>query len=76
MTTIKLIGIISVTIVLISCQSAKELHYFKTGGNYYRLMIDEKSFASKARYLSGYFDEKAVDKYFSGSVARVVAPNW
>ncbi len=65
MTTVKLIGIISVSIVLISCQSAKELHYFKTGGNYYRLMIDEKSFASKARYLSGYFDEKAVDKYFS-----------
>jgi hypothetical protein len=50
---------------IFGCQSAKELHYFKSGGNYYRLRINESSFASKSRYLSGYFDEKAVDKYFS-----------
>ncbi len=47
------------------CQSAKELHFFKSGDNYYRLKINESSIASKSRYLSGYFDESAVDKYFS-----------
>ena len=55
-----------ILLVLInSCQSARELHYFKSGDNYYRLQINEKSIASKSRYLSGYFDEAAVDKYFS-----------
>ncbi len=53
------------TILLQSCQTGHELHYFKAGGNYYRIKINEKSFASKARYLSGYYDDKAVDKYFS-----------
>jgi hypothetical protein len=53
------------TLIMSGCQSAKELHYFKSGENYYRLRINESSFASKARYLSGYFDEKAVEKYFS-----------
>ena len=52
-------------ILLSSCQNARELHYFKSGDNYYRLRITESSFASKARYLSGYFDQKALDKYFS-----------
>ncbi|MBL7739586.1 MAG: hypothetical protein JNK14_10220 [Chitinophagaceae bacterium] len=52
-------------VIISGCQSARELHYFKSDGNYYRLKINEKSFASKARYLSGYFDERAVDKYFS-----------
>lgn len=53
-----------ITILLLGCQSGRELHYFKSGDNYYRLKIRESSFASKARYLSGYFDEKAVDRYF------------
>jgi hypothetical protein len=52
-------------IALSSCQSARETHYFRSEGNYYRLQLKEKSFASKARYLSGYFDEDAVSKYFS-----------
>jgi hypothetical protein len=56
--------LLSVTIFLFSCQAGKEIHFFKTGGNYYRLRVIEKSFASKARYLSGFYDEKAVDKYF------------
>lgn len=60
-----LISSIAFIVILTACQSAKELHYFRSGGNYYRLKINETSFASKARYLSGYFDDKAVDKYFS-----------
>jgi hypothetical protein len=52
-------------LLLNSCQSSRELHYFKSGENYYRLNIKAKSFASKSRYISGYFDDKAVEKYFS-----------
>jgi hypothetical protein len=48
-----------------SCQSAKELHYFKSEGNYYRLKINEYSFASKSRYLSGFFSDRALELYFS-----------
>ncbi|MBK7806313.1 MAG: hypothetical protein IPJ51_08445 [Saprospiraceae bacterium] len=47
-----------------SCQSGRELHYFKSGENYYRLKIDECTFMTSSRYLSGYFDEGAVDAYF------------
>ncbi len=52
-------------LTVVSCQTARELHYFREGDNYYRLRVKEKSIASKSRYLCGYFDEHAVDKYFS-----------
>jgi hypothetical protein len=48
-----------------SCQMGHELHFFKSGDNYYRLKINESSFSAKAKYVSGMFDEYAVDKYFS-----------
>jgi|GEM_PF-1498318 hypothetical protein len=51
-------------VLLAACQTGHEVHYFKSGNNYYRLRIDEKSFASKARYMSGFYDDKAVDRYF------------
>lgn len=47
-----------------SCQTTREVHYFKSGPNYYRLKIKEYAFLSSSRYLSGYFDEAALDKYF------------
>lgn len=47
-----------------SCQMGKELHYIKDGKNYYRIKINEVSFASKSRYLSGFFDVNALEKYF------------
>ena len=56
-------------LILTSCQSAKELHYFKVGDNYYRLKISEFAFMSSSRYISGYFDENAVDRYF-GEITR------
>ncbi len=52
------------SLLLAACQTGHEVHYFKSGDNYYRLRIDEKSFASKARYMSGFYDDKAVDRYF------------
>lgn len=54
-----------ITVSLTSCQIGHEVHYFKSGKNYYRIKINESSFASKARYMSGFYDEKALDKYFS-----------
>ena len=48
-----------------------EKHYFKsvnaqgTPINYYRLNVQGKTFLASSRYLSGYFDEAALDSYFS-----------
>lgn len=52
-------------VVLNSCQLVNEVHYFRSGDNYYRLTVRARAFASKSRYLAGYFDENAVDNYFS-----------
>lgn len=56
-------------LAMMSCQSARELHYFKQGDNYYRLNIKEDAFLSSSRYTAGYFDDNAVDRYF-GEIAR------
>ncbi len=61
--------IIVILIVMCSCQSSKELHYLKQGENYYRLNINQKAFLTSSRYMSGNFDEMAVD-YFFGELAR------
>ena len=55
--------------LLISCQSGKELHYFKQGDNYFRIKIKEYAFLSSSRYQSGYFDELSLDRYF-GEIKR------
>jgi hypothetical protein len=50
--------------------SFSEHHFFKSEDaygnpiNYYKLSVSGKNFLSSTRYLSGYFDEKAVDAYF------------
>ncbi|AYL96573.1 hypothetical protein [Mucilaginibacter celer] len=49
---------------LMGCQVGREIHYFKQGQNYYRITIHENSIASKSRYLSGFYDETALNKYF------------
>lgn len=53
------------------CSSSfSEKHYFKSADaqghpiNYYRISVSGNTFLSSSRYLSGYFDEKAVDAYF------------
>lgn len=53
------------------CMSSfSEHHFFKSEDaygnpiNYYKLSVSGKNFLSSTRYLSGYFDEKAVDAYF------------
>lgn len=51
--------------------SLSESHFFKSEDaqgnpiNYYRLKVTGRNFLSSTRYLSGYFDEKAVDAYFN-----------
>jgi hypothetical protein len=67
-----LLSFAGVMIVLLgfgSCQSARELHYFKQNDNYFRLKIKEYAFLSSSRYTAGYFDEHAVDTYF-GEITR------
>jgi hypothetical protein len=56
---------------LVGCSSFSERHYFKSVGpdgeavNYYRVRVDGHSALSSSRYVSGYFDEAAVDAYFN-----------
>ncbi|UJP63827.1 hypothetical protein [Mongoliitalea daihaiensis] len=54
-----------VLLLLIGCQSTKELHYLKQGDNYYRLKINQHAFLSSSRYMSGEFDQDAVNYFFS-----------
>lgn len=58
-------------IAVTGCSSSfSEKHYFKSADaqghpiNYYRISVSGNTFLSSSRYLSGYFDEKAVDAYF------------
>lgn len=52
-----------------------ERHYFKSEDgqsapvNYYRVTVQGGTFLNSSRYLSGYFDEAAVDAYFSQTSA-------
>lgn len=65
---LKVIFFIS-TLLTFSCQSARETHFIKEDKNYYRIRIKEFAFLSSSRYMSGYYDEKAVDNYF-GEIQR------
>lgn len=53
------------------CASFHEEHYFQTtdtGGtalNFFRVRVDGNAGLSRLRYLSGYYDERAVDLYFN-----------
>ena len=58
-------------VVSTGCSSSfSEKHYFKSADaqgnpiNYFRVSVSGNTFLSSSRYLSGYFDEKAVDSYF------------
>lgn len=53
-----------------SCMSAHERHHFvvtdnESGArNYFRVEVEAHAYFSSSRYLSGYFDDTAVDAYF------------
>lgn len=55
--------------VLSGCTRFKEVHYFRdeagSPDNYYRLEVKGHTLMTSARYVSGYFDEEAVNQYFS-----------
>jgi hypothetical protein len=65
---VRLVVVALVAVLATGCQSIRELHYFKDKAgnppNYYRLSIRGRAFLSSSRYLSGYFDEEAVNYYF------------
>jgi len=49
------------------CSSFSETHYFKDNAsprNYYKLRISGAAALSSSRYMSGYYDESAIDTYF------------
>jgi hypothetical protein len=77
MKTQYLLGLILIGLLLTSCSNIREVHYFKdkiteksdaptkTIANYYKVEIRGYSFLSSSRYLSGYFDQSAINLYFN-----------
>jgi hypothetical protein len=66
-----LIGLISVLLVA-GCASIKEDHYFTSvtkegerARNYFRLKVRGSAQLSSARYVAGFYDERAVDLFFN-----------
>lgn len=60
-----------ISVLLSGCvTSFSEQHFFQTVDdrgeptNYYKLNVDGKAVMSAARYVSGYYDERAVDLFF------------
>jgi len=58
-------------IVTGGCSQVEEQHFYRVAhkgklndANYYRLTVLSRSIFSNTRYISGYFDESAVDAYF------------
>ena len=55
-------------ILLASCSSIKETHYFKDNlqpvANYYKVEVRGHTFLSSSRYVSGYYDRTAIQEYF------------
>lgn len=63
---------VAILLCFSGCMSGfSETHFFKSEDaygnpiNYYKLSVSGRNFLSSTRYLSGYFDEKAVDAYFN-----------
>lgn len=77
MKSLKTILVVLSLVTLVSCSSFSEEHYFKdrvtssTNGdvnivpNYYKVKICGYSFLSSSRYVSGYFDQNAINLYFN-----------
>ena len=77
MKNLKVILVVLSLATLVSCSSFSEEHYFKdrvtssTNGdvnivpNYYKVKICGYSFLSSSRYVSGYFDQNAINLYFN-----------
>lgn len=74
---LKIVIKILLVTTLVSCSSFREEHYFKdritssNSGtvnivpNYYKVRICGYSFLSSSRYVSGYFDQNAINLYFN-----------
>ena len=67
----KIIFLIACSLI-ISCTAFKEDHYFQSVGrkngkatNYFKLEVKGGAQLSQARYIAGYYDERAVDLYFN-----------
>jgi hypothetical protein len=77
MKKIKYLIPILIMIMFASCSTIRDEHYFKdkvntnsdlpskSVSNYYRVKIRGYSFLSSSRYLSGYFDQNAINLYFN-----------
>ncbi|MBL8300014.1 MAG: hypothetical protein JNN30_16870 [Rhodanobacteraceae bacterium] len=64
-------GLLLLAASLNGCATFSEVHFFASGPNaeternYFRLKISGNARFSSARYISGYYDERAVDLFFN-----------
>lgn len=65
----KILVVAASAMALSACAHFKEVHYFKDKAgsppNYYKLTVKGCTFLTSSRYLSGYFDEDAINLYFN-----------
>lgn len=70
---IRLFYLAFAAIVIQSCSSFRETHYFKDSlepvANYYKVEVKGYSLLSSSRYVSGYYDRNAIQEYF-GEIAQ------
>ena len=64
--------LLALTLLYSSCTSFTETHYFHSVNadsgkpvNYFRITVNGNAGLTRARYVSGYYDERAVDLFFN-----------
>lgn len=71
MRRVNLVNLLAVTLLVTGCASFSEEHYFYTKDpsgtpiNFFRVRVSGNTGFSRMRYVSGYYDERAVDLYFN-----------
>lgn len=68
----RMLVLLGALLPLVGCSTFHETHYFRetnphTGApvNYFRIAITGNAFLVRSRYVSGYYDERAVDLFFN-----------
>src|SRR5437870_2376680 len=67
----RVVSLLSLLLLITGCASFHEEHYFVTKDragtpvNFFRVRVSGNTGLSRMRYVSGFYDERAVDLYFN-----------
>ncbi|WIV97478.1 hypothetical protein [Kinneretia aquatilis] len=68
---IRMVAALALPCCLVACTSFKQVYHFQSGGataeqpNFFRVVVSGSAQTAKARFLAGFYDERAVDLYFN-----------